>query len=171
MKINMWFLQIPGVNNYENYLKLWRPLCDRIGVSLPLKVPINWSGRVNMKGRLSFPRLWINRVGLRMRVSWRHKMRCGHVRYYLHVIHTGEVLPCCNIPEAIGFDEIFFGNLQDITLMQIWRSKKYRHFKEDHYQKNIEHYRPCRICSDVEAVSSIHIPPSGRNTASLGACK
>jgi len=171
MEINMWFLQIPEVNNYENYLKLWRPLCDRIDIPLPLKDPINWSGRVNMKKRTPLSRLWIERVGFRMRVSWRHQIQCGHVRYYLHVLHSGEVLPCCNIPEAIGIEEISFGDLRDTKLMQIWHSEKYRHFKEDHYQKNIARYRPCRICSDVQAVSCIHIPPLTLNICSPGACK
>ena len=171
MEINMWFLQSPGVNNYENYLNLWKPLCDRIGIPLPLKNPINWSGRVNMKEMASSPWLMIDRLGFHIRVSWRHQGRCGHVRYYLHVLHTGEVLPCCNIPEAIGFDEISFGDLRNTTLMQIWHNGKYRLFKEDHYRKNINGYRPCRMCSDVQTVSCIHIPPLALNVGSLGECK
>lgn len=163
MKLNMWFLQLPGLNNYDEYKKLWGPLCDRIGLSLPLKPAANWSGRVEGftedHHRFSF---WFERVPGRIRLCRRHRIRCGHVRYYLQILHTGEVVPCCVIPEVGDHREILFGDLHKDSIMGVWNSERYLHFKSNLYNGRLAPYRPCLVCSEVKKVSCIHLPPLGR---------
>lgn len=139
----MWFLKIPGVNNYEDYLAFWGSLANSVGLNLPMKEPINWSGRVqftNLPGRV--PKIWFERSQGRPAVCIRRQIKCEHVRSYLHILHDGDVVPCCNIPEVDGKKEILFGNMQLDTIMGIWDSSRYKSFKKNHSRRDIKVYSP-----------------------------
>lgn len=160
MKINMWFLQIPGINDYTDYVKFWKPLADKVGIRLPQKDPINWSGRVGLvaaPGRES--RFWLERIPGRLIICMRRRIRCAHVRSYLHILHNGDVLPCCNIPESGNNCEILFGNVNSQSIMDIWQGNPYISFKKDHDSKRIDNYSPCRVCSDIDRVERLYLPP------------
>lgn len=157
--VNMWFLQLPGINSYERYLKRWKSLCDESGIALPLKEPINWAGSVEQPGRNAAPRWALDRVPGHLRLRYHKQVRCGHVRYYLHVLHSGDVLPCCNVPEVPRESPLWFGNLKEDTILGVWNGDKYRKFKEQHFRKNIAGLPACRTCSDVFRVFAFHMPP------------
>lgn len=160
MKVNMWFLQLPGINDYEDYVKFWKPLADKVGIGLPQKDPINWSGRVGLAaapGRE--PRLHIERIPGRLIICMRCRIKCAHVRNYLHILHNGDVLPCCNIPEPGNNPEILFGNVNSKSIMDIWQSNSYISFKKNHRHKRIDKYPLCRVCSDIERVERLCLPP------------
>lgn len=165
MKLNMWFLQLPGLNNYDEYKKMWGPLCERIGLPLPLKPAANWSGRVENltenHHRFSF---WFERIPGYIRFCRKHRIRCNHVRSYLQVLHTGEVVPCCMIPEVGEHREILFGDLHQDSIMGVWNSERYLLFKRNLHKGRLAPYRPCSVCSEVEKVSCLHLPPISKKT-------
>ena len=160
IKINMWFLQIPDINEYEDYINFWGPLANNVGISLPRKEPINWSGRVGLAsapGKL--PKFWMERTSGRIVFCTRRKVRCEHVRSYLHILHNGDVLPCCNIPEPGNNNEILFGNIGSESIMDIWGSSRYRDFKKKHEEMQVGAYPLCKICSEIEKIGRMHFPP------------
>jgi len=135
-QVNIKFLRIPGVNDYRSFRQFWQPLITKTGLEISIKQPVNWSSRIIFKrARLSF--------GLR------RMHLCNHIRYYLHILHNGEVLPCCNIPEGEGFGEVIFGNVDKDSIIKIWQSEKYLAFKNNHYKGRLSGYRPCKNCSEA----------------------
>ncbi len=166
MELNMWFLPISEVNSYEKYKQFWEPLCDRIGIRLPIKPMINWSGRIDTSANKTNSTFWIDKIPSHIRICRKHRIRCEHIRYYLQVLHTGEVVPCCVIPEIKNDKEVLFGNVINDSLMSIWKSQKYLAFKNDMYRRKFYSYRPCKSCSETFKTSCIHFPPIGLNQQS-----
>ena len=136
MTIKMKFLHIPGVNNHKKYARFWKPIIGEFGLDIIKKKPIDWGGRVDLlRKKPLFHRL--------------EQRRCPHVRYYLYVLHNGDVLPCCNIPTSEGAKEILFGNLKRDRIMDIWQSERYLAFKKNHEAMQVSGYGPCRECMDI----------------------
>jgi len=84
-----------------------------------------------------------------MYFGWKNKTRCNHVRNYLHVLHNGDIVPCCVIPEVANNEEINFGNGYENRLMDVWSGDKYLEFKSDVFKKNYSQYKPCSRCSRI----------------------
>lgn len=161
MQVNMWFLPLPGINSYKNHLSFWKPLMDRVGLEITHQLPLNWSGRVPFSGgqRISFRRdegSWCLFFGQRQ--------PCPDIRSYLHVLHTGDVLPCCNVPEPDTARRMVFGNIDKDQVLDIWRSEKYTTFKKAHDRKRIEEYPDCRRCSQAWRHRQLRLFP-GRHLA------
>ena len=158
MEVNMWFLQLPHINNYDAYLELWGPLAEKVGIALPSKEPVNWAGFIDFPGNLSSSRnVWLERDSGSTNLVWKRNIRCPHIRYYMYILHDGTVLPCCNIPEIDGCNEVEFGNIYKERIIDIWHSKRYLAFKKDLYNKNLSNYGPCRKCSEIKKISKIKL--------------
>ena len=84
----------------------------------------------------------------RSEVVQRTKIACPHLRYYLHILHDGAVLPCCNIPYSYGNTKIEFGNVTTDRILDILKSPKYLRFKEEHARKN-SNFPFCVKCTDL----------------------
>jgi len=154
MEVNMWFLQLPHINNYNAYLKLWGPLAEKVGIALPLKEPVNWGGLSDVPGdSSSLRKVWLEKNSDETNLAWNRTIRCPHIRYYMYVLHDGIVVPCCNIPEIVGCNEVEFGNIYKERIIDIWHSKRYLAFKKDLYSKKVSRYGPCRKCSDIKEIS------------------
>jgi len=156
MHVNMWFLKIPQINDYDKYLEVWKPLADEVGLPLPLKEKGNWAGKVDF---CSTAPVFLERSEEHLRLAVRYRIRCPHIRYYLQVLHNGQVLPCCNIAECEGHEEILFGNAKEDSLMSIWQSRKYLRFKKDHAKRRISAYPLCRNCADIRHTTKILLSP------------
>ena len=146
IELNLWFLPLPGINNYEDFIQFWGPLAERVGIDLSPKEPINWAGITEV---LKFSQFGFGKEDGRRYLSWRAKTSCNHVSNYLHVLHNGDILPCCVIPEVSGNDEINFGNATRDLLMDVWKSAKYTEFKNDVFKKHYTPYKPCAQCSRI----------------------
>jgi len=146
MQVNMWFLPLPGINSYEKHLSFWKPLVDKVGLEITHQLPLNWSGLVAFGGG--------KRISLRSdNGTWSlfvgRRQPCPDIRSYLHILHTGDVLPCCNVPEPDIAGKLLFGNIGNDKVLDIWRSKKYTSFKKAHARKAVADYPDCRRCSQV----------------------
>jgi radical SAM protein with 4Fe4S-binding SPASM domain len=146
MHVNMWFLPLPGINSYENHLSFWKPLADQVGLEIGHQLPINWSGRVAVGGGRRFA-LRRDMGGWSLFLGGRQP--CPDIRSYLHILHTGDVLPCCNAPEPDVAGKMVFGNIDKDQVLDIWRSEKYISFKKAHARKAIVDYPDCRRCSQT----------------------
>jgi len=169
-KVLLRFLAIPGVNDYQAYLRYWKPITDRVGLDLAVKEPINWAGQIDLYGRGGWLGFSLERPESGASLVRRGKVPCPHLRYYLHVVHTGRVLPCCNIFEPEEAEELVFGDLNRETITSIWRSDRYLAFKEDLYHLRAEEYLPCRSCSEISKVK-LRLPLSPRAITSRVAAR
>ena len=151
-EVNMWFLPIPGVNTYEKYLEYWKPIADNVGLDLPVKPPVNFTGWIDTYGQPSKQRFQIERNRKGLWLVWNRISRCAHVRYYLFIHHNGDVVPCCNVPESDGSDGVLFGNVERESIMDIWTSERYLTFKRDLYRRKLDAYPACARCSEVRQV-------------------
>jgi len=77
--------------------------------------------------------------------------KCYYPWVYPQVTATGEVLPCCIIPQFGDYDQIVkkysFGNILNNPLIKIWNSAKAKSFRKN-YQKN----PLCRYCTKNQGV-------------------
>jgi radical SAM protein with 4Fe4S-binding SPASM domain len=146
MKVNMWFLPLSGINSYEKHLSFWKPLTDQVGLEITHQLPLNWSGRVafGVGQRLS-----LRRDEGSWSLFWGKRQPCPEIRSYLHIVHTGDVLPCCNVPEPDIAGKMVFGNMESDQVLDIWNSGKYVSLKKAHQRKRIEAYPDCRRCSQA----------------------
>jgi len=158
IQLNMWFLQLPDINNYNEYKKLWGPIADQVGLELPLKKPINWSGLTSVPGKKrKKQKCFIEKSDGQYLLNLERKVRCQHIRSYFYILHDGTVVPCCNIPEPRNNKEIVFGDIHNDTLMAIWNSDRYRKFKRSLYNHDTSLYGPCRRCSELKEYSKIRL--------------
>ena len=146
MQVNMWFLSLPGINSYEKHLSFWKPLLDQAGLGVTHQIPLNLSGWVAFAGG--------KHISLRRdEGSWTlflgRRRPCPDIRTYLHIIHTGDVLPCCQVPEPDTARRMVFGNILKDQVLDIWNSDRYVSFKKAHDRKRIEDYPDCRRCSQA----------------------
>ena len=146
IEINLWFLPLPGVNSLRSYLDFWGPLIDKVGLELSQKEVINWGGKIELSG---FRKFRIGSEEGKKFLAWRSKTICNHVKNYLHVLHNGDILPCCVVPEVGDNQEIHFGNALSDRLMDVWTSEKYLEFKNDVFRKRYSPYKPCSKCSRI----------------------
>jgi MoaA/NifB/PqqE/SkfB family radical SAM enzyme len=159
------FLTIPGVNEYQAYLRYWKPIADRVGLDLAVKEPSNWAGQIDTYSRREWLGFSLERSENGTRLVRRERIACPHLRYYLHVVHTGLVLPCCAIFEPEEAEGLVFGDLNRETITSIWRSARYLAFKEDLYHLRVDGYLPCRSCSQINRVK-LRLPLSPRAVTS-----
>ena len=144
--INVYFLPLQGINSYDRYEEYWGPFLNEVGLSCVMKEEMNWAGLVKMGSTASW-KVETNAFGKREIVQ-RTKVACPHLRYYLHILHDGTVLPCCNIPYSYGNSKIEFGNVRTERILDIWHSPKYLLFKEEHARKN-SNFPFCVRCTDL----------------------
>ncbi|MBN2569175.1 MAG: radical SAM protein [Deltaproteobacteria bacterium] len=150
MEVNLGFLDLPGINNYAMFEKLWKPIAEEVGLSFSVKPPANWGGQIDIKGVTMIGKgCYLEHTPKGLQLIWFRKTRCMHLRHYLQIIHTGEVLPCCLLPDSYGHDEIVFGDLNNMSIMDVWQSEKYKKFKIDHYNRTILDYPVCHGCSEI----------------------
>ena len=135
IEVRLRYLQVPNVNDYDKFMKFWKPLAKKVGLSIPVKRVINWSGRVSCYSEKEL-------------FGGKHEIPCPHIRYYLHILHNGDVLPCTSIPESYGAKEVLFGNVLNDRIIDIWNNQKYLSFKKAHAQMKVSDYGPCQNCSD-----------------------
>lgn len=135
-EIGFSFLDLPGVNDRTAFFAQWEPLLACYGLGIYLRNHINWGGRPTPSAGEAPEALG-------------QQIPCPHIRYYLHVLHNGDVVPCCNIMEVRSNHEICFGNATKQTLMQIWNGDAYRKFKQAHACLATCAYPLCANCSDV----------------------
>lgn len=131
------FLDINGVNQKDRFLAYWQPIFAEHGATIGHHALMNWAGKrqdLVQRGGQSF-----------MTVP------CEHVRNYLHILHDGTVLPCCNIMEVGERGEVDFGNAKDCSIIEIWHSEKYLRFKRAQFSRNLQEYPTCNKCSEILA--------------------
>lgn len=165
IRVEMKFLEIPGINNYGKFVEFWGPLAKKIGLGqfyIPIRKLQNWSGR-NFRYDASYPKrlLCLVKDGEGAQIISRPKTKCPSVGFYLSVAHNGKAYPCCNIPESAGCQEIEFGDLNKDGIMDIWRSERFLSFQRDHYNRKAYKYGPCRICSSIQPTFGIRLSPRG----------
>lgn len=153
--VNMWFLPIPGVNSLEKHLAYWKPLADDVGLEIMRQPMLNWGGAV---GVARVPRLRLVREDARLGLRWLRRRSCPDLRHYLHVLHTGEVLPCCQLAEPDAAGASVFGRIPENSLMQIWMSERYLTFKRAHARRRIRDYPLCVSCSQSWEPRQLSVP-------------
>jgi radical SAM protein with 4Fe4S-binding SPASM domain len=144
--IRVYFLPLEGINSFDRYEEYWGTFLKEYGLDCVMKQEMNWAGLVKM-GSTQHWQVQRNAFGKREIVQ-RTKIACPHIRYYLHIIHDGTVLPCCNIPYSYGNAKIEFGNANTQPIMDIWKGASYRMFKEEHARKN-SNFPFCVKCTDL----------------------
>ncbi len=162
-KINVFFLPLKGINSFANYEEYWGPFLRDAGLECVMKEEINWAGLVKNMGSHDSWRIEENPFGKRELVQ-RTKVPCGHLRYYLFILHDGTVLPCCNIPYSYGNQSIEFGNIKTQGIMEIWNSPGYNLFKEEHSRKNTN-FPFCVRCTDVYQTRRVELTMRGAGDA------
>lgn len=155
-EVNMWFLQLPGVNDYDSYIKLWGPIAQKYNLTLPLKDPINWGGTSGVPETSSKKFQIVTKNDIRY-LSWRKKIRCQHVKYYMYILHDGTIVPCCNIPDPEGLDKLVLGNANRESIMFAWHNDISKKLKNDLYRYRVRDYKPCSRCSDVYTNKQIEL--------------
>lgn len=157
-QINVFFLPLEGINNYERYQAYWGPFLRDAGLDCVMKEELNWAGLVKM-GSTDTWCVKKNSFG-RQEIERRTKIVCPHLRYYLFILHDGTVLPCSTIPYAGGDKTVEFGNANSDRLIDIWKSAKYLAFKEEHAKKN-SNFPFCVKCTDVYSVRRAELSVRG----------
>lgn len=153
--INMWFLPIPGVNSLEKHLAFWKPLADEVGLEITRQPALNWGGAVDFARE---PRLRLVREEGRLAVRWVRRRPCPDIRYYFQILHGGEILPCCQVPEPDAEGSLVFGRLPENGIMEVWRSERYRSFKRAHARRRIDAYPPCAACHQSREIRRLSLP-------------
>lgn len=153
--VNMWFLPIAGVNTLEKHLAFWGPLADEVGLQITHQPALNWSGAVDFAPRL---RVRLAREDGRLALRWERRRSCPDLRYYLQVLHTGEVVPCCQVPEPDPANALVFGRLPEDSIMGIWTSERYLALKRAHARRRIEGYPTCVQCAQSRETRRISVP-------------
>ena len=161
MQVNMWFLPLPGINSYENHLSFWKPLADQAGLEITHQLPLNWSGWVAFGGGQRFS---LRRDEGSWSLFFGRRQPCPDIRYYLHILHTGDVLPCCNVPEPDIDGKMVFGNIKSDQVLDIWSSEKYVSFKKAHERKRVEDYPDCQRCSQTWCHWQVRLFPDRHHT-------
>lgn len=156
MEVNLGFLNLPGINDYAMFERFWKPIVEEVGLSFSEKPPANWGGQIDIKGVTMVGKgCCLDRTPKGLQLTWFRRNRCMHLRYYLQIIHTGEVLPCCLLPDSYGHKEMVFGDLNNMSIMDVWQSEKYKIFKMNHYNKAILDYPLCSNCSETHGKISM----------------
>lgn len=164
MEVNLSFLNLPSINDYSSFEKIWKPITDEVGLVFSMKPPVNWAGQIDIPGvTVIGKKIHLDRTPNGIRLSLFKRVRCMHLRYYLQVLHTGEVLPCCILPDHYGHEEMLLGNLNGTNIMDIWQGEKYKTFKLNHFNKAVSIYPLCSNCS--ETYRKIDMLLSTRNLA------
>jgi radical SAM protein with 4Fe4S-binding SPASM domain len=153
--LNMWFLPIPGVNSLETHLAYWKPLADEVGLEIVNQPMLTWAG-VDDSAAWAPPRL--AREGDRLALRWQRRRPCPDLRGHLMVLHTGEVLPCCQLPEPDPAGSLVFGRLPENSITEIWSSERYQAFKRAHFRRRIEGYPTCLKCAHSRESRRISVP-------------
>jgi MoaA/NifB/PqqE/SkfB family radical SAM enzyme len=153
--INMWFLPIPGVNDLEKHLAFWKPLADDVGLEIAQQRMLNWSGAVDVARE---SRVRLGREDNRLSLRWLRRRTCPDLRYYLQVLHTGEVVPCCQIPEPDASGSMVFGRLPERHIMEIWRDERYLALKRAHARRQIQDFPICLACSQSWEPRRLSLP-------------
>lgn len=153
--VNMWFLPIPGVNSLETHLAFWKPLADEVGLEITHQPMLTWGGSV---GDAPNPRPRLVRRDRRLALRWLHRRPCPDLRYYLHVLHTGEVLPCCQVAEPDPEGHLVFGRLPEDTIEKIWTSERYLRLKRAHAARRVAGYPACPNCAQVWEPRQLSVP-------------
>lgn len=160
--IRVYFLPLAGINSYARYQEYWGPFLREVGLDCVMKQEMNWAGLVKMGSTDAWG---IQRNGFgKAEVVQRIKVPCPHLRYYLHILHDGSVLPCCNIPYSYGNAKIEFGNVTTDRILDIWNSPKYLQFKQEHARKNTN-FPFCVKCTDVYATRRVELSVRGAGDA------
>jgi MoaA/NifB/PqqE/SkfB family radical SAM enzyme len=77
--------------------------------------------------------------------------RCYYPWVYPQITATGEILPCCVIPQFGNYDNIIkkysFGNILSSSLNSTWNSKLAKKFRKNHHQLS-----PCKYCTKNQGV-------------------
>ena len=158
-QINVFFLPLKGINSYERYREYWGPFLKDAGLECVMKDEMNWAGLVKHMGSTNEWRVEENAFG-RHEVVQRTKIPCPHLRYYLHILHDGSVLPCCNIPYSYGNSVVEFGNVNTERILDIWKKPQYLMFKEEHSRRNTN-FPFCTRCTDVYTIRRAELSVRG----------
>lgn len=153
--VNMWFLPIPGVNSHEKHLAFWKPLADEAGLTITDQPALNWSGSVDF---VRESRVRLVREGGRLTLRWMRPRPCPDIRYYLQILHGGEILPCCQIPEPDAAGSLVFGRIPDNRILDVWNGGRYRTFKLAHARCQIEGYPTCVACAQSRGTRRLRLP-------------
>src|SRR5262249_6062531 len=145
--INVYFLPLKGITSFERYQEYWGPFLKDAGLECVMKQEMNWAGLVKHMGSTQSWRVEDNAFGKRELVQ-RTKIPCPHLRYYLHILHDGTVLPCCNIPYSYGNPTVEFGNVTTQRILDIWKSPQYLLCKEEPARNNTN-FPSCVRCTAV----------------------
>ena len=155
IEVNMWFLPISGVNTLESHLAFWKPLADEVGLDITMQPQLNWGGVVDFARTRRFS---ISRKNGQLTLRWWRRRPCPDICYYLQVLHNGEILPCCQIPEPDPDAQMVFGHMPNDHLMDIWRSARYQQLKQAHAKRRIQDYPVCVACMESRQRHQIAIP-------------
>lgn len=155
IKVNMWFLPLPGINTLDGHLAFWKPLADDVGLDITMQPQLNWGGVVDFTRTR---RCFLSHENGRMAVHWWRRRPCPDIRYYLQVLHTGEVLPCCQIPEPDPSNSMVMGCLPSNRLMDVWQGRRFLNLKRAHALRSIRAFPACQACAQSRQPYSVSIP-------------
>ncbi len=129
MKVKFGFLPLQGINDYTQFMNVWHPLTESVGLKIEIKNAGNWGTAVS---------------GFKNEFELNYPRRCPELNYFL-IHHDGKIGPCHVMH---GEDAIFFGDINSDDIMDVWSSEKYNNFKNAHYAKKVALYKKCQNCSD-----------------------
>jgi radical SAM protein with 4Fe4S-binding SPASM domain len=124
-----WDVRVHAVEDGKNFttedsqtLKaVWGDLCKPVGVG-------NWAGDLDFNY-----------------TDFKPNEACHRALTSIYVMWDGQVTMCCFDPTG----KTIFGDLNTNTLRQIYASKRYVKFREDHFTNNADRYEQCRGCSRI----------------------
>ncbi|MGB0681887.1 MAG: radical SAM/SPASM domain-containing protein [Magnetovibrionaceae bacterium] len=134
-EIKFSYLPLKGVNDEDAFQEAWGDLFAKYDIPITKKVLMDWAGQVTVDGIEAFrnPK----------------QVPCPHVRYYFLILHDGVVLPCCNLFQPEGVEEVVLGDIKKQSIMDVWRSETFRTFKQAHYAAKTPGYKVCTGCADT----------------------
>jgi sulfatase maturation enzyme AslB (radical SAM superfamily) len=129
-KLPRWVVRVHAVEDGKNFTvedsltlrKRWGDLCKPVGVgNWGADLPFNYS-------------------------DFKPNERCNRALDGIYVMWNGQVTMCCFDPLGEG---AIFGDLNQNTLKQIYASKRYVQFREDHFNDKADRHERCAGCSRI----------------------
>jgi len=74
-----------------------------------------------------------------------HNMPCPFPWQYLVIQWNGDIVPCCRDQNGV----LKMGNVMESSLKEIWNSKKYEFFRNNHSDGDYSEYKKCKNCMEI----------------------